>query len=109
MTDGGFQNYLHMIYGLPNGWVPQSSQIPDTSDILNKKKKKQEDLEEAIALRLLQDRIKEDIAIGPEVDKNKLIRVLRGKLAPGVIEQFADPTETTKRIKLILTVLALDD
>jgi hypothetical protein len=99
---GAFQNYLHAMYGLPGGLVSNN----DRSDILDtyRKKKKLEDLEEEMALRILKARHQEDIVLEPEVDKNKLIKVLKGK-----IEKGKHSDEVTKRVKLIITILAFDD
>jgi len=61
VTNAGFQNHLHAIYGLPGGWVYP---VTDTSDILSKRKRKkrkteEELLEEYLAAQILLGRQQE--------------------------------------------------
>jgi hypothetical protein len=68
VTNGGFQNYLHLMYGLPNGFIKAKTQV-DTSDILNrglkkrrKRKTEEELLEEYLAAQILAGRKEEALA-----------------------------------------------
>ena len=106
----GFQNYLHLLYGLPNGWLARST---DTSDILNRglkkhRKRAEELLEEAIAAQLLKQQ-QQNIEIPETVDKDLLIDVLKDKLyATPKMGEVAGKTRT-QRIKVLLMLLALED
>ena len=74
MTNGGFQNHLHLIYGLPNGFI--GVRRNDTSDILSgglkrRKKQKTEEqlLEEFLAAQILAGRQKEALAAKKVAEK----------------------------------------
>lgn len=84
---------------------------PDTSDILDvyrRKKRKYDELEEAIAAQLLKAR-QTDLTIPKEVDSLKLADILRAKLQtkpqPGEIVG----RERQKRIRILLLLLAIED
>lgn len=84
---------------------------PDTSDILDvyrRKKRKYDELEEAIAAQLLKAR-QTDLTIPKEVDSLKLADILRAKLQtkpqPGEIVG----KERQKRIHILLLLLAMED
>lgn len=84
---------------------------PDTSDILDvyrRKKRKYDELEEAIAAQLLKAR-QTDLTIPKEVDSLKLADILRAKLQtkpqPGEIVG----KERQKRIRILLLLLAIED
>lgn len=101
----GFQNHLHLLYGLPGGWL-------DNADILSgayakRKKRKDEELEEAIAAQMLLARQK-PIELPPQTNVIKLSEILRSKMytpAPGEITG----EERLKRIRYLLLALAMDD
>lgn len=83
----------------------------DTSDILDvyrRKKRKADELEEAIAAQLLQARQK-PIDLPAKTDVNKLRDILQSRLstAPRVGEVRGD--ERKKRITYLLLMLAMDD
>lgn len=86
---------------------------PDTSDILDvyrKRRKKREDelLEEAIAVQLLKAR-QADVVIPATVDVIKLGAILREKLYENIKPDEVQGLERTKRIKLLLLALVMDD
>lgn len=88
-----------------------TTEISDTSDILDryrKKKRAYDLLEEEIAAQLLKKR-NTDVVIPDTVDPNKLSKVLFSKLntAPKTGEVTGD--ERKKRIKLLLLAIAMDD
>lgn len=96
---------MHLQYGLPGGWS-------DNADILSgayakRKKRKQDDLEEAIALQMLQAR-QQPIELPPQVNVAKLSDILKSKMyAPS-------PNEVTgevrvNRIRYLLLALAMDE
>lgn len=86
---------------------------PDTSDILDvyrKRRKKREDelLEEEIAAQLLKAR-QSDVVIPATVDVIKLGAILREKLYENIKPDEVQGLERTKRIKLLLLALVMDD
>jgi hypothetical protein len=86
---------------------------PDTSDILDvyrKRRKKREDelLEEEIAAQLLKAR-QADVVIPATVDVIKLGAILRKKLYENIKPDEVQGLERTKRIKLLLLALVMDD
>jgi hypothetical protein len=86
---------------------------PDTSDILDvyrKRRKKHEDelLEEEIAAQLLKAR-QADVVIPATVDVIKLGAILREKLYENIKPDEVQGLERTKRIKLLLLALVMDD
>jgi len=110
VISGGFQNFQHMLYGLPNGWLVRNV---DTSDILDRytkrrKKREEELLEEQIAAQLLQKRAKK-VEIPEWVSTVKIEAVLRSKMvetpAPGEVEG----AQRQKRIRLLLLAIMMDD
>ena len=110
MISGGFQNFQHMLYGLPNGWLARNV---DTSDILDgyrKRRKKIEELEleEEIAAQLLKKR-QQNVVITDEIDTNRLAAILQAKL-----HEKAKPDELTgvarvKKIQMLLFAILMDD
>jgi len=114
VINGGFQNYLHLMYGLPNGFIQAKTQT-DTSDILNrglkrqrKRKTEQELLEEQIAAQLLQARQK-DIVIPEKVSPVNLSAILRSKLQSAALPGELEGKEREKRIKILMLALLMDD
>jgi hypothetical protein len=86
---------------------------PDTSDILDvyrKRRKKRQDelLEEEIAAQLLKAR-QADVVIPATVDVIKLGAILREKLYENIKPDEVQGLERTKRIKLLLLALVMDD
>ena len=108
MTNGGFQNHLHFLYGLPGGIIAKR----DTSDILKaeRKRRKSEEqrLEEIVAAQLLQEQL-EQVELSPDIEQNTLRDVLQAKLyAEPAVGEVKGATRK-KRIMLLLMMLELDD
>jgi hypothetical protein len=83
----------------------------DTSDILDvyrRKKREYDKLEEVIAAQLLKAR-QTDLSIPKEVDADKLADILRSKLQAKPKADEVAGKERTKRIKVLLLLLAMDD
>lgn len=101
----GFQSVLHLQYGLPGGWA-------DNSDILSgayakRRKRKEQELEEALAAQILQARQK-PIELLVRTNVLKLAEILQSKMyAPAPGEVVGE--ERIKRIRYLLLVLAMDD
>lgn len=84
---------------------------PDTSDILDvyrRKKRRADELEEAIAAQLLQARQK-PITLPVKTDVNKLRDILQSKLSTAALPGEVSGDERKKRIKYLLLMFALDD
>lgn len=100
MINGGFQNHLHMMYGLPNGFI--QAKVTDTSDILTrglrrrKRKTEEELLEEYLAAQILAGRQTEALAIKQAAEE----ALKRQDLA---IEEKA------KRTRLFMLLMMMDD
>lgn len=100
MTNGGFQNYLHMMYGLPNGFI--QARATDTSDILAKdlrrKKRKTEEelLEEYVAAQILAGRKLEALAAKQAAEE-------------ALEKQNLATEEKTKRVRLMMLFMMMDD
>ena len=98
MTNGGFQNYQHLVYGLPNGFLIGGVLVKDTSDILDRYRKytKQErDAEEAIAAQILRKRLDKQ---RKKLEKQKLKKQIEEQLEAGataeqIVEQVAQEIE----------------
>ena len=85
--------------------------VTDTSDILDvyrRKKRKYDELEEAIAAQLLKAR-QTDLSIPKEVDEDKLASILRSKIQTAPQPGEVAGKERTKRIRVLLLLLAMDD
>ena len=85
--------------------------VTDTSDILDvyrRKKRKYDELEESIAAQLLKAR-QTDLSIPEEVDEDKLADILRSKLQATPKAGEVAGKERTKRIRVLLLLLAMDD
>ena len=83
----------------------------DTSDILDRyrrKKRKYDELEEAIAAQLLKAR-QTDLSIPKEVDEDKLASILRSKIQTAPQPGEVAGKERTKRIRVLLLLLAMDN
>lgn len=83
----------------------------DTSDILDvyrRKKRKYDQLEEAIAAQLLRAR-QTDLTIPKEVDEDKLASILRSKMRSAPQPGELAGKERIKRIRVLLLLLAMDD
>lgn len=86
-------------------------EVKDTSDILDvyrRKKRKYDQLEEAIAVQLLKAR-QTDLTIPKEVDADKLASILRSKIQAAPNAGEVAGKERTKRIRVLLLLLAMDD
>ena len=130
MTNGGFQNHIHFLYGLPGGILTRR----DTSDILDvdrkRRKREEQRLEEIVAAQLLQEQLDqkreeqlleeivaaqllqeqlEQVELAPEVEEETLRKVLQAKLyqEPKLGEVVG--IDRQKRITLLLMLLELDD
>jgi hypothetical protein len=83
----------------------------DTSDILDvyrRKKRKYDELEEAIAAQLLKAR-QTDFIIPEKVNEDKLAKILRSKVDSTPKPDEVKGKERIKRIKILLLMLALED
>ena len=115
MINGGFQNYLHMMYGLPNGFI-QAKVQPDTSDILlrglrkrrKKRKTEEELLEEQIAAQLLQAR-QQTIELPENVSVLALKDALQAKLYDAPLPREVCDAERERRIKILMLALLMED
>jgi hypothetical protein len=100
VTNGGFQNYLHMMYGLPNGFI--QAKATDTSDILAKglrrKKRKTEEelLEEYLAAQILAGRKLEALAAKQAAEE-------------ALEKQNVATEEKAKRVRLMMLFIMMDD
>lgn len=106
----GFQNHLHLLYGLPNGWQTRST---DTSDILSrslrrKRKREEEEYEEKIAAQLLQER-QNKLVIPAKVNKQRLSAILAQKLNLPAKKGEVTASARKVRIKYLLLLLLIDD
>jgi hypothetical protein len=84
---------------------------PDTSDILDvyiRKKRKYDQLEEAIAAQLLKAR-QTDLIIPKNINENKLATVLLTKLNATPRPDEVKGRERIKRIRALLLMLAMED
>ena len=101
MTNGGFQNHLHMMYGLPNGFI--QAKVTDTSDILarglrrrKKLKTEEELLEEYLAAQILAGRRQEALE-AKRVAEEALER------------QNLEKEEKAKRTRFLMLFMLMDD
>ena len=101
MTNGGFQNYLHIMYGLPNGFI--QAKVADTSDILNrglrrrkKRKTEEELLEEYLDAQILAGRRQE--ALEAKLVAEKTLE-----------RQNLETQEKAKRTRLLMIFMLMDD
>ena len=101
MTNGGFQNHLHMMYGLPNGFI--QAKVTDTSDILarglrrrKKLKTEEELLEEYLASQILAGRRQEALE-AKRVAEEALER------------QNLEKEEKAKRTRFLMLFMLMDD
>ena len=86
-------------------------EVKDTSDILDRyrrKKREYDQLEENIAAQLLKAR-QTDLSIPKEIDADKLADILRSKLQATPKAGEVAGKERTKRIRVLLLLLAMDD
>ncbi len=102
MTNGGFQNYLHLMYGLPNGFIQAKTQT-DTSDILDrgirkrrKRKSEEELLEEYLAAQILVGRREEALAAKRAAEEALEQRNLKAE-------------EKAKQVRFLMLLMLMDD
>jgi hypothetical protein len=69
-----------------------------------KKKRELDKLEEELAIEILASRMKQDILISPEVDTQKLAKILTAKMA-----QQPENIDQHRRIKLLISILSMED
>lgn len=100
MTNGGFQNWLHLTTGLPGGWIYP---VTDTSDILSrglkkrkKRKTEEELLEEYLAAQILAGRRQEALEAKAVAEK-------------ALERQNLKAQEKAKRIRLFIMFMLMDD
>lgn len=98
MTNAGFQNHLHAIYGLPGGWVYPAT---DTSDILSKRKRKKRKTEE----ELLEEYLAAQILLGRQQEALEAKRAAEDAIRA---QQIAGQ-ERFRRIRLLMMVLMFED
>ena len=89
------------------------TETPDTSDILdvyrNRRKKREDELlEEEVAAQFHKAR-QTDVSIPANVDVIKLGAILREKLYENIKPDEVQGLERTKRIRLLLLALVMDD
>lgn len=101
----GFQNHLHVLYGLPGGWL-------DNADILDygdaARKRRETLIEEQIASQMLQARQKQ-IVLPKIVDKVKLANVLQAKLGIRPLPGELHGNDRQKRIHVMILTLMMED
>lgn len=102
-----FQNHLHLLYGLPGGWL-DNSDILDRGAYAKRKKKEEELFEEHIAAQLLQARQK-DIVIPEKVSSLKLEQVLQAKLTDAPLAGELSGDARKRRIHLLMLMISMDD
>lgn len=98
MINGGFQNHLHLMYGLPNGWLYPAT---DTSDILSgrrkrKRKTEEELLEEYLAAQILAGRRAEALAAKQAAEEALAKLALANE-------------EKAKQVRLFMLLMLMDD
>jgi hypothetical protein len=98
VTNAGFQNHLHALYGLPGGWIYP---VTDTSDILSrglrkKRKTEEELLEEYLASQILLGRRQEALAAKQAAEALVEAEKIKGQ-------------ERYKRVRLLMMVILLED
>lgn len=98
MINGGFQNHLHLIYGLPNGFIQTKVQT-DTSDVLQKRKYRRKTEEE-----LLEEYIAAQILLGRREEVLEAKKEIEITLAPLKLKL----DEKKKRVRLLLIVMMMD-
>lgn len=87
MTNGGFQNHLHLMYGLPNGFFTGALIVKDTSDILDRYRKytkREKDAEEAVAAQILRNRLEKQ---RKKLEKQKLKKRIEEQIEEGATAQ----------------------
>lgn len=104
----GFQNHLHLLYGLPGGWLDNSDILARGAYSKRKRRSEEELLEEEIAAQLLKKR-QQNVVIPPEVNKVTLAAILKDKLSvPAAAGEVAGENRK-KKIKMLLFALLMDD
>lgn len=100
MINGGFQNHLHMMYGLPNGFI--QAKVTDTSDILAKglrrKKRKTEE-------QLLEEYLAGQILLGRQKEALEAKRVAEEAL----VKKQLGIQEKAKQTRLLMLLMLMDD
>lgn len=98
MINGAFQNYLHLMYGLPNGWVYP---VTDTSDILSGRKKRRKKTEE----ELLEEYLAAQILAGRQAEALAAKQAAEEALAKSALAN----EEKARRIRLFMFLMLMDD
>jgi hypothetical protein len=98
VINGAFQNHLHLIYGLPNGWFYP---VTDTSDVLSKPKRRkykteEELLEEYLAAQILAGRQAEALAAKQAVED-------------ALIKLDLETQEKAKRVRYLMMFMLMED
>lgn len=98
MINGGFQNHLHLMYGLPNGFISIQTKA-DTSDVFRKKRKRKTEeqlLEELLAAQILAGRQQEALRAKQAAEK-------------ALAHQTLANEEKAKRTRLLMLFMLMDE
>lgn len=98
MINGAFQNHLHLMYGLPNGWLYP---VTDTSDVLNKRKRRNRKTEE----ELLEEYLAAQILAGRQAKALAAKQAAEMALAQSQLEA----EEKTKRVRLFMLFMLMEE
>lgn len=98
MINGGFQNHLHLMYGLPNGWFYP---VTDTSDVLSKRKRRKHKTEE----ELLEEYLAAQILAGRRAEALAAKQAAEDALLTANI----NTEEKAKRVKIMMILLMMED
>lgn len=104
----GFQNHLHLLYGLPGGWLDNSDILDRGAYAKRRRQLEEQQLEEEIAAQLLKARQK-DIVIPKEVDPIRLGAILEKKMYENIRADEVHGEARKKRIQMLLIALLMDD
>lgn len=103
----GFQNHLHVLYGLPGGWL-DNADIFDRGSSARRKKREEQLLEEEVAAQLLKAR-QDEIVIPDKVSRLKLEQVLHQKMGEYPLPGEVTGNARKHRIQLLMLMIAMDD
>lgn len=94
----GFQNHLHVLYGLPGGWL-------DNADVLDrgawsKRRKRQEEEEERLAI---------DILLARRMEEARQAGIIDAQQQAVLLEAARDGKQKQEVLKWLLMAIALDE
>lgn len=98
MINGAFQNHLHLMYGLPNGWLYP---VTDTSDVLSKRKRRKRKTEE----ELLEEYLAAQILAGRQAEALAAKQAAEMALAQSELEA----EEKTKYVRLFMLFMLMEE